>query len=83
MLSLSGSRLPLQWFGNLVSPAWWDDLWLNEGFASYVEYLGMDHVHPEWKVVSTVGVLIVGCTHCGVYSLWGVLTVGCTHRGMY
>ncbi|GFU05208.1 hypothetical protein NPIL_367861 [Nephila pilipes] len=28
--------------------SWWDDLWLNEGFASYVEYKGVDEQHPQW-----------------------------------
>jgi hypothetical protein len=44
----------LQWFGNLVTPQWWDDLWLNEGFATFVEYLGIDHYHPDWNVVSNI-----------------------------
>ncbi|XP_068228789.1 LOW QUALITY PROTEIN: aminopeptidase N-like [Palaemon carinicauda] len=44
-------ELAHQWFGNIVTPKWWDDLWLNEGFASYVQYIGMDHVKPTWRVM--------------------------------
>uniref|UniRef100_A0A3B4GPP2 Aminopeptidase n=1 Tax=Pundamilia nyererei TaxID=303518 RepID=A0A3B4GPP2_9CICH len=47
-------ELAHMWFGNLVTLRWWNDLWLNEGFASYVEYLGANNAEPEWNVTDLI-----------------------------
>lgn len=39
-----------QWFGDLVTMKWWDDLWLNESFANLMEYVAVDALWPEWHI---------------------------------
>jgi aminopeptidase N len=41
-----------QWFGDLVTPSWWDDLWLNEGFASWMSNKAMDDLNPSWNIAA-------------------------------
>lgn len=43
-------ELAHQWFGDLVTMAWWDDLWLNESFANMMEYVAIDALMPEWHI---------------------------------
>lgn len=43
-------ELAHQWFGNLVTMKWWNDLWLNEGFASWIEYKATNKIHPEFEM---------------------------------
>ncbi|KAG7279187.1 hypothetical protein CRUP_024388 [Coryphaenoides rupestris] len=46
--SVIAHELVHQWFGNIVTMDWWDDLWLNEGFASFFEYIGVEQAEPTW-----------------------------------
>uniref|UniRef100_A0A3B5MBP7 Aminopeptidase n=1 Tax=Xiphophorus couchianus TaxID=32473 RepID=A0A3B5MBP7_9TELE len=49
-VTIIAHELAHMWFGNLVTLRWWNEVWLNEGFASYVSYLGADYAEPDWNV---------------------------------
>jgi aminopeptidase N len=56
IFSVQAHEVAHQWFGNIVTMAWWDDLWLNEGFASWLETKATDRFNPEWHaLLSRVG----------------------------
>lgn len=48
--SVISHELSHQWFGNLVTMRWWNNLWLNESFASIMEYVCVDALQPDWQV---------------------------------
>ncbi len=43
-----------QWFGDLVTMQWWDNVWLNEGFATWMENKAVGVMHPEWNIDQSV-----------------------------
>ena len=49
VFSVAAHEMAHQWFGDLVTMAWWDDLWLNEGFASWMAGRTTEQLHPEWN----------------------------------
>ncbi|MGT2910780.1 M1 family metallopeptidase [Streptococcus cameli] len=54
-------ELAHQWFGNLVTMQWWDDLWLNESFANMMEYVAIDAIEPSWNIMEDFQT--TGCPH--------------------
>ena len=49
IFEVAAHEMAHQWFGDLVTMAWWDDLWLNEGFASWMATKATATLHPEWQ----------------------------------
>ncbi len=61
-------ELSHQWFGNLVTMRWWDDLWLNESFASIMENIAPNALHPDWHQWEEFATSrVLSCSHRDIY----------------
>src|SRR5690606_30752863 len=61
-------ELAHQWFGNLVTMKWWDDLWLNESFASIMEHIALDALRPDWHQWETyISSDVIACSNRDIY----------------
>jgi aminopeptidase N len=52
--SVIAHEMAHQWFGDLVTMQWWDNIWLNEGFATWMSNKPLEAMHPEWKIEQSV-----------------------------
>lgn len=69
-----------QWFGDLVTMQWWDDLWLNESFASLMEHVALDALHPDWNQWEQYAASdIISCSNRDIYTSVQAVKVPVNH----